>query len=74
MGSCPVRLSPVGASELLRGVTGPDRIRVETLAGQLLPLEPPSWRRGWYQTGRLLPKIFPDHEAIGMAIPEWQKV
>ena len=33
----------------------------------LLPVEPPSWRRCWYDTGRLLPKIFPDHEEVGLA-------
>ena len=32
-----------------------------------ISLEPPSWRRCWYETGRLLPKIFPDHEAVGLA-------
>jgi predicted nucleic acid-binding protein len=64
---CPVRLSPVVASELLRGVTGSDRSRVETLIAQLLPLDPPSWRRCWYDTGRLLPKIFPDYEGVGLA-------
>src|SRR5439155_26772409 len=67
VGRCPVRLSPVVASELLRGVSGPGRRRVETLVSQLVPLEPPSWRRCWYETGRLLPKIFPDHEAVGLA-------
>jgi predicted nucleic acid-binding protein len=67
VGRCPVRLSPVVASELLRGVTGADRSHVETLISQLLPLDPPSWRRCWYETGRLLPKIFPDHEAVGLA-------
>jgi predicted nucleic acid-binding protein len=67
VGLCPVRLSPVVASELLRGVVGPDRSQVEVLINQLLPLEPPSWRRCWYETGRLLPKIFPDYEAVGLA-------
>ena len=67
VGRCPVRLSPVVASELLRGVSGPGRRRVETIVSQLVPLEPPSWRRCWYETGRLLPKIFPDHEAVGLA-------
>ena len=36
-----------------------DRNRVETLIAQLRPLDPPSWRRCWYDTGRLLPIIFP---------------
>jgi predicted nucleic acid-binding protein len=67
VGRCPVRLSPVVASELLRGVVGPDRRAVDTLIRQLVPLEPPSWRRCWYEAGRILPKIFPDHEAIGLA-------
>ena len=67
VGLNPVRLSPVVASELLRGVSGSGRRRVETLIDQLLPLDPPSWRRCWYETGRLLPKIFPDYEAVGLA-------
>jgi predicted nucleic acid-binding protein len=67
VGRCSVRLSPVVASELLRGVTGSDRSHVETLIAQLLPLDPPSWRRCWYDTGRLLPKIFPDYEGVGLA-------
>jgi len=40
VGRCPVRLSPVVASELLRGVSGPGRRRVETLVSQLVPLAP----------------------------------
>jgi predicted nucleic acid-binding protein len=67
IGSFPVRLSPVVASELLRGVSGQGRRRVEKLVSRLLPLDPPSWRRCWYETGRLLPKIFPDHEEVGLA-------
>jgi predicted nucleic acid-binding protein len=67
VGRCPVRLSPVVASELLRGVSGSARRQVESLITQLLPLDPPSWRRCWYAAGRLLPKIFPDYEAIGLA-------
>jgi predicted nucleic acid-binding protein len=66
-GMLPVRLSPIVASELLRGVSGSDRRRVETLVSQLVPLDPPSWRRCWYEAGRLLPKVFPDHEEIGLA-------
>jgi predicted nucleic acid-binding protein len=66
VGLCPVRLSPVVANELLRGVAGPDRRGVETLISQLLPLDPPSWRRCWYETGRLLPRIFPEYEAVGL--------
>lgn len=49
----PVRLSPVVASELLRGVTDTGRRKIERLVRQLLPLDPPSWRRCWYDTGRL---------------------
>ena len=67
VGLCPVRLSPVVASELLRGVSGQGRRRVEKLLSRLLPLDPPSWRRCWYETGRLLPNIFPDHEEVGLA-------
>ena len=60
-------LSPIVASELLRGVSGRGRRRIEKLVSRLLPLDPPSWRRCWYGTGGLLPKIFPDHDAIGLA-------
>jgi len=67
IGSLPVRLSPVVASELLRGVSGQTQRSVNKLVGQLLPLEPPSWRRCWYETGRLLPRIFPSHEEVGLA-------
>jgi len=63
----PIRLSPVVASELLRGVTDKGRHKVETLVRQLLPLDPPSWQRCWYDTGRLLPQVFPDHEEVGLA-------
>ena len=66
IGFLPVRLSPVVASELLRGVTDSGRRKVETLVRQLVSIEPPSWQRCWYDTGRLLPKIFPDHEEIGL--------
>ena len=62
----PVRLSPVVASELLRGVTDRGGRTVERLVRQLVPLDPPSWRRCWYDTGRLLPKIFPEHEEVGL--------
>ena len=66
-GNVPVRLSPVVASELLRGVSGRGQRKVEQLVRQLVPMEPSSWRRCWYEAGRLLPKIFPDHEAVGLA-------
>lgn len=67
IGNLPVRLSPIVASELLRGVSGQASRSVEKLINQLLPLEPSSWRRCWYETGRLLPRIFPSHEEIGLA-------
>ena len=67
IGNFPVRLSPVVASELLRGVSGRGRRQVERLVSHLLPLDPPSWRRCWFETGRLLPKIFPRHEDVGLA-------
>lgn len=63
----PVRLSPIVASELLRGVRGESRRSVDKLVAKLLPLEPPSWRRCWFETGRLLPTIFSDHEDVGLA-------
>lgn len=62
-----VRLSPVVAHELLRGTCGRTRRIVEKLIRQLVPLEPPSWRRCWFETGRLLPQIFPGHEEVGLA-------
>jgi predicted nucleic acid-binding protein len=67
MGSAPVRLSPVVASELLRGVSKRPRSVVERLVRQLVPIEPPSWRQCWYDAGRLLPEIFPHHEEIGLS-------
>jgi predicted nucleic acid-binding protein len=62
-----IRLSPVVGHELLRGASGRARRSVETLVRQLLPIEPPSWRRCWTEAGRLLPRIFPHHEEIGLA-------
>jgi len=67
IGSPPVRLSPVVASELLRGVSGRGTRSVLRLVRGLVPLEPPSWRHCWIETGRLLPRVFPDHENIGLA-------
>jgi predicted nucleic acid-binding protein len=67
MGSVPIRLSPVVASELLRGVSKRPRRVVERLVRQLVPIEPPSWRQCWYDAGRLLPEIFPHHEEIGLS-------
>ena len=66
IGSMPVRLSPVVASELLRGASGTAQRSVEKLIGQLLPLEPQSWRQCWHETGKLLPRIFPHHEEVGL--------
>ena len=66
-GGGPIRLSPVVASELLRGATGRESGRVEDLVKRLLPIEPPSWRRCWIEAGRLLPKVFRRHEGIGLA-------
>lgn len=63
----PVRLSPVVASELLRGTRGRAARAVEKLVDQLLPIEPPSWRRCWLDAGRVLPEVFADHEEIGLA-------
>ena len=67
VGNPPVRLSPVVASELLRGVSGHGTRSVIRLVRGLVPVEPPSWRACWLDTGRLLPRVFPDHEAIGLA-------
>ena len=67
IGNPGVRLSPVVASELLRGVSGRGARSVERLVRGLVSLEPPSWRSCWLETGRLLPRLFPDHEAIGLA-------
>ncbi len=67
MGSVPVRLSPVVAGELLRGVSKRPRRVVERLVRQLVPIEPPSWRQCWHDAGRLLPAIFPHHEEIGLS-------
>ena len=51
----------------LRGATGRASRAVEELIKRLNPIEPPSWRRCWIEAGRLLPKVFPDHERIGLA-------
>lgn len=67
IGNFPVRLSPVVANELLRGVSGRAGRSVDKLIAQLLPIEPSSWRQCWYDAGRLLPRIFPAHEEIGLA-------
>ena len=67
VGRAPIRLSPVVASELLRGTSGRTRRTVTSLVRRLLPLEPPSWRECWIEAGWLLPRIFPDHEEVGLA-------
>lgn len=63
----PIRMSPVVASELLRGANGQARRAVDRLLARLLPIEPPSWRAAFLETGRLLPRVWADHEAIGLA-------
>ena len=67
IGRLPVRLSPVVASELLRGVSVQGRSAIDRLIGQLVSVEPPSWRQCWYDAGRLLPRIFSDYEEIGLS-------
>jgi predicted nucleic acid-binding protein len=62
----PVRLSPVVAAELLRGSRGRARRAIERLVARMVPIEPPSWRERFYESGRLLPRIFEDHEAVGL--------
>jgi predicted nucleic acid-binding protein len=63
----PIRLSPVVASELLRGASGNAARAVERLVARLRSIEPPSWKAAWLDAGRLLPAIFPHHETIGLA-------
>jgi len=63
----PVRLSPIVASELLRGASGRAARAVERLISGLVPIEPPSWRSVWLEAGRLLPSIFRTHEELGLA-------
>jgi predicted nucleic acid-binding protein len=63
----PVRLSPVVASELLRGASGKGVRAIERLVASLLPVEPPSWRNSWLEVGRLLPAIFKHYEGLGLA-------
>ncbi len=67
IGSFPVRLSPVVASELLRGASVQGRNTIDRLIGRLISIEPPSWRQCWYDAGRLLPRIFSDYEEIGLS-------
>lgn len=67
VGGGPIRLSPIVASELSRGARGAAVALVEDLVARLRPIEPSSWRRCWLDAGRLLPKAFRRHEAIGLA-------
>lgn len=67
IGGPPVRLSPVVASELLRGVSGAGVRSVMRLVRTLVTVEPPSWRACWLEAGRLLPRVFPDHGTVGLA-------
>jgi predicted nucleic acid-binding protein len=63
-----IRLSPVVASELLRGARDArSRRSVDKLVQQLIPLEPRSWRSAWLEAGRAIREVFPAHEAIGLA-------
>jgi len=64
---CILRLSPIVASELLRAAKPASRPPVEELIASLLPIEPPSWRRCWLEAGRILPRIFRDHDDVGLA-------
>jgi len=63
----PVRLSPIVASELLRGASARAARAVERLVATLVPIEPPSWRGAWLEAGRLLPRVFANHESVGLA-------
>jgi predicted nucleic acid-binding protein len=63
----PVRLSPVVAAELLRGSRGRARRAVERMIARMVPIEPPSWRERFHESGRLMPRIFDDHEYVGLA-------
>ena len=61
------RLSPIVASELLRGARGSVRHDVEALIVRFQPIEPPSWRNAFLEAGRLLPAVFADHDEVGLA-------
>ena len=63
----PVRLSPVVASELLRGASGKAARSIERLISSLVSIEPPSWRAAWLEAGRLLPAVFERYESVGLA-------
>ncbi|HXG20901.1 MAG TPA: PIN domain-containing protein [Methylomirabilota bacterium] len=63
-----IRISPIVLHELYRGTrTKKDRRTVDRLASGLLRVQPPSWEEAWIRAGRLLPYLFPDHEAVGLA-------
>lgn len=63
-----VRISPVVIHELYRGTrTKGDRRIIDRLVSRLLRVQPPSWEHAWIRAGRLLPQLFPDHEAVGLA-------
>jgi predicted nucleic acid-binding protein len=63
-----VRMSPVVASELLRGArTRTARQTIERLVANLVSIEPASWRLAWSEAGRVLSRIFADHEDVGLA-------
>ena len=64
---CILRLSPIVASELLRAAQPDSRGQVEDLIKSLLPIEPASWWRSWLEAGRVLPKVFPDHDEVGIS-------
>ncbi|MBN1610514.1 MAG: type II toxin-antitoxin system VapC family toxin [Polyangiaceae bacterium] len=63
----PIRLSPVVASELLRGARGRAVAAVERMIKALVPLEPPGWGARWLEAGRLLSRVFADHQNVGLA-------
>ncbi len=63
----PVRLSPIVASELLRGGSGKALRSVQRLVSALVTIEPPSWRNTWLQAGLLLPRAFASHAHVGLA-------
>lgn len=63
----PVRISPIVASELLRGASPKAARTIDRLVAALVPIEPPSWRSAWLEAGRLLPRVFTNHESVGHA-------
>ena len=46
---------------------GGARRAVEQLVARMVPIEPPSWRERFHESGRLMPRVFQDHEEIGLA-------